>query len=136
MGTRGPAPERAEIRLLKGNGKDRDQAGKRVRRQPQVVRATPPMPDGLNEDGVRAWEVIVPELERMELIGRPDQFVAEAFCRTYQLWRAHDGGRGYPALTAQLVAIGSKLGLDPVSRLRMTLPEVADDDESAVFGTG
>lgn len=134
MGTRGPAPQPAELRLLKGNGRDRDVAHNKVRRQPKAVRATPPKPDSLNEDGLRVWDLVVPELERMDLLGRIDAVVLEAYCRTYQLWRAHDGGRGYPTLTAQLVAIGSKLGLDPAARLRMTLSEDSDDDETEVFG--
>ncbi len=136
MGARGPAPSKAELRLLKGNQKDRDVAGRAVRPQPRVVPGAPPMPDNLGEHGERAWTTVVPELVRMGILGQVDAFVLEAYCRTYQLWRDHDGGRGYSVLTGTLATLGSKLGLDPTSRLRMTLPEAPDDEEGDVFGTG
>jgi phage terminase small subunit len=82
------------------------------------------------------WGKVVPELDRMGLLGLVDVGILEAYCRTYSLWREHDGGRGYPTLTTTLVALGSKLGLDPAARLRMVLPEVKSDDRDFIYGSG
>lgn len=132
----GPAPAPAEFRLLKGNGVDKDVAGRKVKRQPKVVAAIPAMPEGLGEHGERMWEQVTPELERLGLIGRLDIGTLETYCRMYQQLRVHDGGRGFAVLATAFVNVGSKLGLDPAARLRMTLPEESDDEEHAVFGTG
>ena len=137
MGSRGPAPHPAALKLAKGNGVDRDADGHKVARQPQAARAIPPMPAGLNDDGRYAWDLVVPELYRMGLLGQIDGITLEAYCRLYQVWRRHDGRTGYAALTAQLLAAGSRLGCDPASRLRMTLPEpAADAGEGDVFAAG
>ena len=136
MGTRGPAPTPAHLRILKGNGEDRDIAGRPVKPQPQVVRGAPDCPDWLPELASDMWARVVPELDRMGLLGQVDIGVLEAYCRTYAIWRGHDGERGYPTLTMTLVNLGSKLGLDPAARLRMTLPEAKDNDDDFVFGTG
>ncbi len=135
MAGRGPAPAPAAIRLLKGNGKDRDVAGRKVARQPRTVAMRPPKPD-LPPDGDRMWELVVPELERMELLGQIDLGALEAYCILYHELHNHRGPQGLATLATALVRVGSALGLDPTSRLRMKLPEVEDDDESAVFGTG
>lgn len=131
----GPPPQPASLRILKGNGVDKDVAGRKVKRQPTTVNMRPPKPD-LPVHGDELWELVTPELERMGLLGRIDLVALEAYCRTYHVWKTHDGGRGYPALTLALAKLGSMLGCDPASRLRMTLPEAEDDDdeEARVFG--
>lgn len=134
MGARGFPPQRSELRVLKGDGKTKDAQGKTVQRQPLAVPGAPEMPDGLGEHGERAWRLVVPELVRLKILGPIDAITLEAWCHTYQLWKEHDGGRGYPALTASLTALGSKLGLDPAARLRMTIPEAADAQETDIFG--
>lgn len=135
MGVRGPAPTPAAIRLLKG-GNGKDVAGRPVRRQPKAVTSVPPKPEGLGEHGDRMWAMVTPELERLELIGCLDVGSLEVYCRLYQSVREHDGGRGFASLCMAFLNAGSKLGLDPASRLRMTLPEEPDGEETSVFGTG
>jgi phage terminase small subunit len=136
VGARGPAPQKAELRILKGNGKDRDQAHKPVRRQPKAALAAPPMPTELGDHGERIWKHVTPELARMGILGSIDLATLEAYCRAYQAMRDHDGGRGYMQVLIGLANLGSKLGLDPASRLRMTLPEAPNDEEGDIFGTG
>lgn len=136
MGARGPAPASAELRLLKGDGTGKDVAGRKVRRQPKAVTAVPLKPDDLGEHGSRMWDQVTPELERLDLIGRLDVGALEMYCRLYEAVRVHDGGRGYASLANAFLAAGSKLGLDPAARLRMTLPEESDDEEGRVFGQG
>lgn len=136
MGAHGPAPQPAELRILKGNGKDRDAAQRKVRRQPKATKAVPPMPDGMGEDGERIWRLVTPELARMGILGRVDLGTLEAYCRAYHEMHNHPGGHGFATVAMTMANLGSKLGLDPASRLRMALPEAADDEEANVFGTG
>jgi phage terminase small subunit len=136
MGVRGPAPTRDNVRLLKGNGKDRDVAGRKVGRQPKAAAAVPPMPDELGEHGERIWNHVTPELARMGILGSVDLGTLETYCRAYQAMRDHDRGRGYMQVLMTVANLGSKLGLDPAARLRMTLPEAPNDEEGDVFGTG
>lgn len=135
MGTRGPAPAKAELRILKGNGRDRDQAHKPVARQPMAVPAAPKMPEDLGEHGERVWKLVVPELVRMGILGQVDTVTLEAYCRAYEGWKAMTpGDRGWASYTTAMINMGSKLGLDPASRLRMTLPEAPDRVEDEIFG--
>jgi phage terminase small subunit len=136
MGARGPAPTPDNLRLLKGNGKDRDPAGRKVRRQPKTVPAAPAAPDGLEGSAKWMWEYVTPELVRMGIMGRVDLGTLEAYCKAYDDMHNHPGGRGFSTVAMTMANLGSKLGLDPASRLRMTLPEAPDGEEGDVFGTG
>ncbi len=135
MGARGPAPQPAALRILKGNGKDRQPNKAKVARQPMAVPARPPMPADLGEWGVWIWELVTPELVRMGILGQVDHATLEAYCRAYQAWKLTDpDDRRWVQLTMCMVNLGSKLGLDPASRLRMTLPEASNDEQTDVFG--
>jgi phage terminase small subunit len=94
------------------------------------------MPGELGEHGERMWRHVTPELVRMGILGQVDLGALEIYCRLYQEVRDHPGGRGFGTLATSFLNAGSKLGLDPAARLRMTLPEARDDEEDAVFGTG
>lgn len=137
MGTRGPAPTPDNIRILKGNGIDRDVAHRPVARQPKAVPGIPDMPGDLGPHARRMWKHVTPELARMGILGRIDLGALEMYCRAYQEVRDHPGGRGWGVAAMTMVNIGSKLGLDPAARMRMTMPDLSDgNEESDVFGTG
>lgn len=151
----GPPPQPAKLRVLKGNGRDRDVAGRKVRPQPQVVPYLPDAPEHLAPLAAEMWDRVAGELRRLEIAGNVDAAVLEAFCTAYATMRDADelvgrqgmtvaGSQGqqvaHPMLAvaakarAQIGTLGSQLGLTPAARLRMTLPEVTDDEEEAVFG--
>lgn len=151
----GPPPQPAKLRILKGNGRDRDQAHKKVQPQPQVVPYLPDAPEHLPLVAVEMWDRVAGELRRLEIAGSVDVAALEAFCMAYQHMRDADehvavhglmvlGSQGQqvanPMLNAaakargQIGTLGAQLGLTPAARLRMTLPEVTDDEEEAVFG--
>lgn len=151
-------PQPAKLRILKGNGKDRDQAHEKVRRQPQDVPFLPDAPAHLPELAREQWDHVAAGLRRMEIAGPVDMGVLESFCMAYQRMRdaeanIDDIGLWVPGAAGQMVAnpmlnaaakarsqigsLGAHLGLTPASRLRMTLPEKeADDGEAALFGGG
>lgn len=156
MGTRGPVPQPAKLRVLKGNGRDRDQAHKKVRQQPQDIPFLPDAPSHLPPLAAEQWDHVAAGLRRMEIAGPVDMGALEAFCMAYQdmrdahadiaargLWVTGSQGQqvANPMLNAaakargQVGTLGAQLGLTPASRLRMTLPEKeADDGEAALFG--
>ena len=95
--------------------------------------AAPDKPPGLEPEAERLWDAVVPELERLRLLSRLDGVTLEILCRTYALWRQHDGSTGYPALTTVLAKLARDVGLAPAARQRMTAPEPAHAD--SVFST-
>lgn len=149
MGARGPAPEPDRLRVLKGG---------RARGQPHAVPDPGEVPDWLPGRAVEMWDRVVPELQRLGLISRIDLAVLAEFCVQWALWRdslddiAANGptipgarGRGErvknPAVTVangaadRMRSCAVQLGLTPAARLRMTLPDVDDQDEAdQVFG--
>jgi phage terminase small subunit len=60
--------------------------------------------------------------------------VLEMFCTSYSRWLEHDGGRGYPALTACVTHLARELGPSPAMRLRLPAPEADSDVEAEIFG--
>lgn len=134
MGARGPAPSPAKLRLLKGDGRSRDADGRKVRPQPTAVPGAPDAPPWLSDEGRWLWDRVAPELERMGVLGRLDVASLAAACDAWSRFRAHDGGRGWSTVSAELRQWLVQLGLTPAARLRMTLPEAACDDDEAVFG--
>lgn len=151
-----PVPQPRALRVLKGNGVDRRADGKKVPYQPKAVPYLPEdAPAHLPPLAAEMWEHVAPELVRMTIGGNVDVAVLEAFCLAYQDMRdalelvrvqgaTVPGSQGQPvtnpAVTmgqkarAQIGTLGTQLGLTPAARLRMTLPEVTDDEEDAVFG--
>lgn len=151
----GRVPQPARLRVLKGNGVDRDVAHKKVRPQPRAVSITVEASPWLPPLAVEMWQRVVPELQRIGILGNVDLGVLEAFCMAYARWRdcqaivdveglLHTGDKGatvrHPAavlgnqFSAEIRQLGVQLGLSPAARLRMTLPEAADDETDAVFG--
>lgn len=126
MGERGPLPTPPHLKLHKGQGR-------RQQRHPQPVVAAPDKPPHLGEVASKLWDDVVPELERMRMLSKLDGVVLELFVTTYERWLAHDGDRGYPALTACVTKLARELGLSPAQRLRLPAPE-RDDVVADVFG--
>jgi phage terminase small subunit len=116
------------LQVLKGDRRNRD--------HPRAVVAAPDKPPDLEPDAERLWDAICPELERMQLLSRLDGVTLEMLCRTYALWRQHDGTTGYPALTTVLAKLARDVGLAPAARQRMAAPAVDRDEEARrIFGT-
>jgi phage terminase small subunit len=127
VGSRGPVPNR-RLQALKGDGRNRD--------FPRAVVAAPDKPPDLEPEAERLWDAVCPELERMQLLSRLDGVTLEMLCRTYALWRRHDGTTGYPALTTVLAKLARDVGLAPAARQRMAAPAVDRDEEARrIFGT-
>lgn len=80
MGRRGPPPEPTALKLLKGN------PGKRAinHAEPQPAKATSRrVPTSLPPAGKTLWKVLVPELERLNLLTKIDDATLHGACLNY-----------------------------------------------------
>lgn len=148
-----PAP--APLKLLKGNGIDKDSAGRPVNLGPNFRRQAPEKPAGLTEAASQEWDRIVPGLERLDLL-KPEDYAAlvthceiwATFLAAKEIVRADgilltnpDNGRRYknPALSAmeaaaaQLRASCREFGLTPSSEQSLGRAAVEDDDTEDPF---
>lgn len=89
---RGRKPASPELRLLKGrgegkDGQQRDSAGRPLPTTPSFVRALPQKPFDLEGDASDAWDLIVGELGRVELLKPVDAMALEMACEAYARWK-------------------------------------------------
>lgn len=82
IGTRGPRPQPAALRLLKGN------PGKRpIKPEPKISHLYAPPPDYLDADARAEWSTIGPELVKLELLGRLDHTAFAFYCGLVSLFK-------------------------------------------------
>ena len=149
MGARGPVPQPTALKVLRGN------PGKRAlnRREPKPAPVPPKCPGWLDKVARQEWRRVVPVLDRLGLVTQADLQALAGYCQSWARWRQAEaeiaeGGlivdedrgkysirKANPAVAiAQkerqlMLAFGTRLGLSPSDRGRMTLPELADDDD-------
>jgi len=86
MGKRGPQAAPAALRVLKGNGVDKDIAGRPVSHGPNFDRSAPEAPKYLSKPALEEWDRVVAELEPLNLL-KPGDFAALVIhCETWALW--------------------------------------------------
>jgi P27 family predicted phage terminase small subunit len=156
MGARGPASAPAALKLLKGNGIDKDIGGRPVNIGPKFNRGAPDKPSTLSEEASQEWDRIVPGLDRQELLKPEDYAALVEHCETWATWVAAkalvrsdgitlvnpDSGRTYknPALSAMeaaaqhLRASCREFGLTPSSEQNVGRAAVTEDDGEDPFG--
>lgn len=144
-----PKPQPSNLRLLNGRGNGRDSGGRVVKPTPGFVRLPPARPDWLTGEARRMWDLVVPELTRLQLLKPVDEGSLVAYCLTWQ--RLHDasllvardgllletekGPVKNPAVlvveaaSKELRAWSSEFGLTPSSESRLGSMKGADGDE-------
>ncbi|MEI7705863.1 MAG: phage terminase small subunit P27 family [Deltaproteobacteria bacterium] len=154
MGRRGPPPKPTALKKLQGTYR-KDRA---ARNEPEPEKACPERPTGLDRIARERWDFLAPKLHALGVLTLVDGSVLEGFCRHYsravQADRAIDkygmiidtpfGPKLNPAVRVSreswtvLNQLGSKLGLSPSDRARLSVPEKApvDDTEEDLFGGG
>lgn len=80
------------LRILKGrgegkDGKPRDTAGRPLPQVPSFTRALPQKPFDLEGDASMAWDLIVRELGRVEILKPLDALALEMACEAYARWK-------------------------------------------------
>ena len=120
------ATKPAKLKELAGN------PGKRPinTREPEAKGQVEPCPDWFSEDAKEEWHRIIPELQAMGLIGKVDTAVVRAHCLVYGevIATARSGEPLKAAMLAQLRIGACELGLTPLSRAKLSLPETEKDE--------
>lgn len=145
MGARGPLAKPVHLSVVG----PKDLPGHRLPKP--TVKAKPKAPNpptSLPREAAAEWRRVVGDLEGLGILARVDRAMLTTWCRTWaRLVEAEkllddrgmigSGSMGQDvkdpaweirgAAVSELVRLAGQLGLSPAARLRMTLPEAADD---------
>ena len=159
MGRRGPPAKPTATKILEGTFR-KDRAAKH---EPKPPAATPSCPAWLNTEAKREWRRIVPLLEALNLMTKPDRAALAGYCQAYSRWRQAERILDDEGLTMSFVtkagdeifqarpevaiaqsssklmkAFLSEFGLTPASRTRISAPvkepEQKDATRELLFG--
>lgn len=110
MGQRGPAPAPTALKLLKGQGKNTDSAGRPIPMVPEMVRKAPSPPDEVSGDplALDAWNRVVPHLEKADVLREVDFAALSGYCTAYAHYRRIES-----ALQAEAKVAGVEAYLKP-----------------------
>jgi P27 family predicted phage terminase small subunit len=150
MGRRGPIPQSATLKLLRGNPGRR----KVTKAEPVVPLGTPDPPTFLSPTERHEWDRIVPVLLAAGLVTALDRAAVSLYCVAWARWidaeahlrqfgtlvRKPRGGQGASpylrvANTAygQMRALANELGLSPASRSRIHVTPPTPESEVDAF---
>lgn len=142
---RSGTPKPTALKILEGN------PGQRPinRNEPRPAPGAPEPPAGLCREGRAEWRRVVPELDRLGLLTRVDRATLVGYVETWARWWAlAREAQGAPAVVAgasgspvknpiytavteastELRRYITELGLSPVARTRLSVPEPSSDD--------
>lgn len=144
----GPPPTPSRLTELKGNPSKKKLTGS----EPEPARGAPRPPADLKGEALAEWGRIVPELDRLGLLTKVDRAYLVAYC---EAWSAFNSAREALAEYGPLVAgrdgglvknpaaqvmrdaadmmlkFGSRFGLSPSDRTRLSVPSAAEDGPDA-----
>lgn len=147
MGRRGPLPMSQGLRLLRG-----DQSGRTTGRTLKLKPGTPAPPTVLKGEALAEWKRIVPVLEEKAVLSKADRGILTLYCEAWAISRearkalekglTTEGGsdrgvRRHPMYTiwrestALAAQLAKELLITPATRLRTSLPEPNDDEQTA-----
>ncbi|MFC5993541.1 phage terminase small subunit P27 family [Pseudonocardia hispaniensis] len=147
MGARGPLPQPTNVRFLRGN------PGRRAGSNPvKTAPAAPNPPERLDREARAEWRRIVPELDRLGVLGKVDRAALAMYCDAWSRWvalarRLDTEGlivTGYRGVTvknpawqlyrdagAMVVQLAQQLGVTPAARQRLRVTEPEDPDDGS-----
>jgi P27 family predicted phage terminase small subunit len=153
MGRRGPAPEPVGLKILKGIGGGRDQAGAPIPVPPAFDRGAPEPPAWLEAEALKVWTRVAPSLDRLDLLKDEDREAFAAYCTawarfvdavgTYQAEGltiamppsgrvvAHPAVRVAESAGRDLLRFAQEFGLTPSAEINLAKPAkpVSSDDD-------
>jgi len=74
------------LKLLEGRAEGRDSGGREVPATPGFVRLAPEPPTWLGDHARAMWELVVPELQRLQLVKPIDAASLSAYCEMWELF--------------------------------------------------
>ncbi|MCP9207818.1 phage terminase small subunit P27 family [Streptomyces cucumeris] len=144
----GPPPTPSKLVELKGNPSKKRLNGT----EPEPTRGAPRPPADLKGEALAEWGRIVPELDGLGLLARVDRAYLVAYCEAWATFNAareamaeygplvagRDGGLvKNPAAQVMrdaadlMLKFGSRFGLSPSDRTRLSVPSAAEDGPDA-----
>jgi P27 family predicted phage terminase small subunit len=154
MGKRGPAPEPIQLKILKGIGNGKDQAGLPIPVPPAFDRGAPEPPAWLEPEAEKVWKRVAPSLDRLDLLKDEDREVFAAYCSAWSRFVDAVGtyqaegltittaphGRIVPhpavkiaeAASRELRQLAQEFGLTPAAEINLAKPDkppTSDDDK-------
>ncbi|MEQ1901877.1 MAG: phage terminase small subunit P27 family [Devosia sp.] len=156
MGRRGPKPEPAAVKEMKGNPGNR-RIGKAPVEDLEAKSFVPPA--WLKDEGLAIWKKLAPMLVQMRILTRIDAWTFARYCRNFARWlemnkRLDDVGEIYEIetdsgtvrrsdpsfimadrLERQLIAAEANFGLNPAERQRLFAARAALGAQGTLFDT-
>jgi P27 family predicted phage terminase small subunit len=158
MGKRGPAPDPIPLKILKGIGNGKDQAGYPIPAAPPFERGIPDAPPWLTPDAREVWDRVAPTLDRLDLLKPEDREAFTCYCEAWATYRAalkevrtygltiesHKTGMQHknPSVTVmetaanQLLRFAQQFGLTPVAEVALAKPPKPAEDSDDRYGAG
>lgn len=146
----GPMPKPTKLKILAGNpGHQRLNLN-----EPEPKSGIPTRPEWLLPEAKREWVRVAGELDRLGLLTLVDRGVLAAYCQAWARWVEADKVLTEKGLTFEtatgyvqqrpevsiaqkqmqlMLSAGARLGLDPASRSRLSVPGEKEDDLAAIL---
>lgn len=110
----GPPPKPTAMLKLSGSWR----AAARDQTEPKPLAGPPPRPDWLDEEGVAAWEHLVPILARMRVLTEADAMALSMLC---EAWSRYRRATDMLAKHGDVYQSGQTLRRSPYSAMQMEL---------------
>ena len=155
MARRGRPPDPTPLKVLKGRGNGKDQAGRPIPKVPSFDRGAPDVPELLDDEARAEWERVAPSLDRLDLLKPEDRAALATYCNTWSVYVAsvrtyqrdgmtktspqgnitlHPAMRVMNASSATLLRFMQEFGLTPAAEIRLAKPVTPDDSEDDAYG--
>jgi P27 family predicted phage terminase small subunit len=154
----GRTPDPVALKLLKGTGKGRDQAGMQVPIVPAFERGAPVPPDWLSPPARALWDQLAPSLAALDIIKPEDYTTFVTYCEAWATYREALERVRFEGLTSshpktgmphknpsyaileaaghQLLRLAQEFGLTPAAELRLARGPAVVVDEDDPFDVG
>jgi P27 family predicted phage terminase small subunit len=152
----GRTPEPIGLKILKGNGRGKDCAGRPIPDVPRFEKGVPDCPPWLSPGAKEVWETYAPMLADIAMIKVADGLVFAALCETAASYSAAVQGvweQGEvlvnpktgcahknplvgvsEAARRDLLKLASQFGLTPAAEIALARPAAPDSDADDPFG--
>jgi len=100
--TVGRKPAHAKLKLLNGRHAGVDSGGRKVEEGPAFRRLAPEKPSDLSSQASEHWDLVVPELMRLELTKALDAGALAIACETFARWRTAQAQVNQQGLTIEV----------------------------------
>lgn len=156
MAKPGRVAEPVPLKILKGRGNGKDQAGMPIPKVPSFERAAPDPPEWLDDEAAELWGRVAPSLDALDLLKPEDRETFATYCTTWSRYVAAvavyqregvmltDATSGYPkahpavkvaeVAGRDLYRFAQEFGLTPSAEINLSRPAAPTSDDDDNFG--